>query len=533
MNEPTQIPQDWLNPQVDQKPLQRFFETVRERIGLIIAAVAVTTAFAVLYVATADKVYEAEVQIVVNAVEDPDGSLAGVGLLTQSNDPLRAIETASALIRTNTAAEIAAAELSLDRSPSSLLNDITIEPVAESNVLNITAKSSTPEGAAALANGFAKAAITNRTKILHDRVDEELPILEERLKVAPSGSVERDNAALAVNRLATLRAGSDPNLQIVEPALPPKSPSSPRPVSSVVAGIFAGLVVGLGAAFALQVLDPRLRREEQLRARFRLPIIARVPREAGPKDLPLRWDRLSGGGTEAYRTMRAALTRSARSSGSTSILITSPGPGEGKTTSAMSLAASLALTGKRVILIEGDLRRPAIGRSFGLSSTKGVTSVLAGEASLAESLVSAPVGGFDLWLLLAEEESGESAAELLALPAAQDMVAEAKTLADYVVVDSPPLATVADALPLARSADETVLVVRLGTSRLDRIETLAELLADAGVRPTGFALIGVAPQAHSYYTAPRPYGVPGSGKTRVGSADDRNPRRPADKAERA
>jgi capsular exopolysaccharide synthesis family protein len=530
MKEPSHTPQGWLNPQADQKPLQRFIETVRERIWLIVAAVAVTTAFAVLYVATADKVYEAEVQIVVNAVEDPDGALAGVGLLTQSNDPLRAIETASALIKTNAAAELAAAELNLDGSPSSILNKITIEPVAESDVLNITARSSTAEGAAALANGFAEAAITNRTKILHDRIDEELPILEKRLNLAPAGSVERDNAALVVNRLATLRAGSDPNLQIVEPALPPKSPASPRPVSSVIAGVFAGLIIGLGAAFARQVLDPRLRREEQLRARFRVPILARVPRENGPKHLPLRWDRLSGGGTEAYRTMRAALTRSARSSGSTSILITSPGPGEGKTTSAMSLAASLALTGKRVILIEGDLRRPAIGRSFGLSTTRGVTSVLAGEATLADSLLSTPIGGFDLWLLLAEEGSGESAAELLALPAAQDMVAEAKELADYVVVDSPPLATVADALPLARSADETVLVARLGSSRLDRIEALAELLADAGVRPTGFALIGVAPQADGYYTHARhSFGSPAV----LRPASDGSREQPAEPVERA
>jgi len=531
MNDLNQTTQGWLNPQAEQKPLQRLFETVRERIWLILAAIAVTTAFAVLYVATASKVYEAEVQIVVNPVEDPDGTLAGVGLITQSNDPLRAIETASALIKTNTAGELAANELNLDRSSTSILNDITIEPLAESDVLNITAKASTADGAAALANGFAEAAITNRTKILHDRIDEELPVLEDRLKAAPAGSVERDNAALTLNRLTTLRAGSDPNLQIVEPALPPKSPSSPKPVSSVIAGIFAGLIVGLGAAFALQVLDPRLRREEQLRARFRLPILARVPREDGPRHLPLRWDRLSGGGTEAYRTMRAALTRSTRSSGSTSILITSPGPGEGKTTSAMSLAASLALTGKRVILIEGDLRRPAIGRSFGLTTSRGVTSVLAGEASLADSLVSAPVGGFDLWLLLAEEGGGESAAELLALPAAQDMVAEAKELADYVVVDSPPLATVADALPLARSADETVLVARLGRSRLDRIEALAELLADAGVRPTGFALIGVAAQPQSYYTAPRPYGA--SDPTPVRSASDRSSKRLADRAEQA
>ena len=120
------------------------------------------------------------------------------------------------------------------------------------------------------------------------------------------------------------------------------------------------------------------------------------------------------------------------SAGATSILITSPGPGEGKTTSAISLATSLALTHKRVILIEGDLRRPTIGKAFGMSVDVGVTSVLTGDATLEESLVTARIGDEYLALLLAEEAGG-GGAELLALPTAQLLVEEAKKIADVVV----------------------------------------------------------------------------------------------------
>jgi len=515
MNTRTNMSQDWLQPQAEQQPLQRFIETILERIWLIVAAVAVTTGFAILYVATANKVYEADVQVIVVPVEDPDGSLSAIGLITQSNDPLRGIETAATLIETTAAGGIVVDKLGLNRSPSSILNDITIQPVAESDVLNITAKASTPEQAADLANGFADAAINIRTTNLHDRIDEELPMIEAQIKDLPAG-VSRDTLAARASQLTLLRAGPDPNLKVVEPALPPTSASSPKPLQSVIAGGLAGLILGIGAALALQTLDPRLRREDQLRLHFRLPILARVPREgsAGDRQLrrkrhqlhptdadPLRWDHLSSGAIEAYRTLRAVLTRPAKGSTSKSILVTSPGPSEGKTTSAMSLAASLALAGKSVILIEGDLRRPAIGKSFGMTAEKGVASVLSGDATLAESLVSVPVGGYGLWLLLAEQ-AGEAAAELLALPAAQDLVAEAKEMAEFVIVDSPPLATVVDALPLAGSADEIVLVVRLGVSRLDRIRELGELLADVGVKPTGFALIGAPRQPRSYYSHP-------------------------------
>lgn len=497
MTTPDHTQQEWLQPQTEQQALKRYIETIRERIWLVVAAVAVTTAFAVLYVATAREVYEADVQIVVSPIDDPDGTLAAIGLITESNDPLRAIETATTLILTNSAAEAAADELGLDREPRSILNDISADPVAESNVINVTAEAETAEKAAALADAFAEGALKSRTKLIRDGIDQELPALEARLDRLPAG-VTRDTLAARVDQLAQLRAGGDPTLKIVEEALVPRSPVSPRPVPSVIAGILAGLIVGIGAAFALQLLDPRLRREDQLRTRYRLPTLARVPREEPTKGQPLRWDRLSPGSVEAYRTLRAVLARSAGTDGSASILVTSPGPGEGKTTSAMSLAASLALAGKSVILIEGDLRRPAIGESFGISVARGVTSVLAGEASLDEALVTAPVATGNLRLLLAEQ-AGEAGAELLALPAAQDLVTEAKRLADFVVVDSPPLATVVDALPLARSADEIVLVVRLGSSRLDRIQELAELLADSGIRPTGFVLIGVARQPQSYY----------------------------------
>jgi capsular exopolysaccharide synthesis family protein len=176
--------------------------------------------------------------------------------------------------------------------------------------------------------------------------------------------------------------------------------------------------------------------------------------------------------------------------GPRSILISSSGPSEGKSTTAINLAASLALAGHRVILIDADLRRPAIGEALGIGKTAGVVSVLLGRLPLAEALE--PVSAYrDNLQVLVADQSGADYADLFSLPAAKKLLEEADKLADYVVIDSPPLADVVDALPLARHADAVLLVVRLLQSRVSKIRELAELLASSGIRPIGLALLGV------------------------------------------
>ncbi len=495
---------EWLQPPAESQGLKRYFETVRERMTLVIAAVLATTAGALIYVVMADEVYEAQADLLVSPISDTAGDLSGLGLPSESNDPLRLVETQATLIAGDGVAEAAAEELGTDRDPQSLLKSVSVEPVAESNVLAITAEASSGQGAADLANAFANGAVAYRTDVLHERIDEVVPALERRLEAAPPGAA-RDALTIRLGQLEQLRTGDDPTIEVVGEATVPGSPTSPRKLASLIAGALAGLILGIGGAFALRVLDPRLQREGQIRDRYRLPILARIPKERGSSELPLDWEHLSPGSIEAYRTLRAILARplaSSRESGA--IMVTSAGPSEGKTTTAINLATSLAFAGKRVILIEADLRRPSIAAALSVTAERGVISVLIEEATLVDSLAPAPVTNGNLGLLVAEQ-AGPWGSELLALRAGQRLVDQAKELADYVVVDSPPLATVVDALPLARTVDDMLLVARLGVTRLDRLQELAELLADTDITPTGFTLIGVPRTGRDgYYGSDRP-----------------------------
>jgi tyrosine-protein kinase len=492
---------DWLQPPEEQEGLKRYVETIRERIWLIVISVVVTTGIALLYVATATKTYSAEADVLVTPISGTDPALTGLGLIPQSSDPTRDVETASRLITDINVATQVQKVLHSNRSPSSLLGSVSALPVATSNIVAVTADDSSPEGARRLANAFAQQAIAYRTSQLHAQIDTLLPQLEAQERQGGGATVAGGTPLDAqIAELQQLRASPDPTITVQSLASLPTSPSSPKPVLSVVGGIIAGLILGVAAAFAAQLLDPRLRREAQLRRSFRLPILGRIPREPHASADPLPPRHVSAATGEAYRALRATLAGPRGRSGEGKvILVTGSSPSEGKTTTSMNLATSLALAGNRVILIESDLRRPALAEAMSLRPDNGgVVSVLIENTTLAESLIPSATYGPNLRLLLSDYEGGWIA-ELFSIPTAERMIQDARRMADFVIIDSAPLNEVVDALPLALEADEVLIVVRLGVTRLDKLTQLAELLAENGVRPVGFAVVGSARPKRGQY----------------------------------
>ncbi len=508
---------DWLKPPAEEEGLSRYVRTIRERIWIVIAVIAISTGFAILYVATTNEVYEAQADILVLPAATTDQALINLPLIRESTDPTRDVETASALISNIDVAVRVKRLLGSPLSPEDLLEKVSAQPVAQSNIVAVVAEAGLPEDAQALANAFAEGAIDEQTAALHEYIDETLPALE-------SSAAASDDPALAdaVTQLQILRAADDPTLRLETPATLPTDPIAPRPRLAIAAGLLIGLVLGVATAFAIQVLDPRLRREEQLRRLYRLPILGRIPREDQARGNPTPIDPLglSPAASEAYRTLRGTLAVAQRSANreSTAILVTGSSPSEGKTTTAINLAASLAAAGHSVILIESDLRRPAISRALGVTPEAGVVSVLIESVDLEDALVTTDDFGPNLGLLLADYEGGWIT-ELFSLPTAPKLIADARRIADFVIIDSPPLTDVIDALPLASYVDDVLIVTRLGRTRLSKLSQLGELLAENAIRPVGFVLIGTARPTRSdyhYYSATSPQN-PGRLSTRLPS----------------
>ena len=480
---------DWLEPPAEQQGLQRYVETLRERWWMVLLAVIIATAAATAYVLTAEKRYEAEADLLITPVSGSDTLLGQLGLIRESTDPTRDVETASRLTTTIDVAERVREELELSGSPRDLLDEVTAEPVAQSNIVAVSARAGSPEEAQELANAFAEAVVDDRTEQLHDQIEDVLPGLR-----SGGGPTTDETVDEQVARLEALSAGPDPTIRVETLADLPTEPVSPRPVLSIAGGLLAGLVLGVAMAFGSQVLDPRLRREDQLRRLYRLPILARVPIEKRRvRGGPIGPQQVTPAVAEAYRTLRGTLSmaRGRWRKSSRAILVTGASPGEGKTTTAINLATSLALAGSHVILIEADLRRPAIGPAVGIRPQRGIVSVLLENSHLEDALVTSEAYGPNLGFLLADHEGGWIS-ELFSLPTARSLIEDARRLADYVVIDSPPLTEVIDALPLAQTVDDVLVVVRVGRTRLDKVTRLGELLAESGIRPAGFAVVGTS-----------------------------------------
>lgn len=302
----------------------------------------------------------------------------------------------------------------------------------------------------------------------------------------------------ALERPASGRV-SPVRVSVVDDATVPTAPVSPRPLRNAGLGLLAGTMIGFAVAVLRETLDTTLKTGEELRELTSGPVLAMVGTQTKEQQEAISRHRSSY--SESYRVLRTNLQYVKVDEPPRAVTITSSVAGEGKSFTACNLALTLADAGKRVILVDADLRRPQACAYLGLRQSRGLTSVLAGKASLDEAMVASKNK------LLTAIPSGPippNPSELLGSARMIALIEQLKELADMVVIDSPPLLPVADAAILAHISDGAILVALHGKVRRDQVSRSVEQLEAVGARFLGSVLNrapgrGVGP--YGYYGA--------------------------------
>ena len=286
------------------------------------------------------------------------------------------------------------------------------------------------------------------------------------------------------------KASTISNINIVDPAIVPDHPVKPQKNKNLLLGLLVGLMFGAGAAFFMDYLDDTIKDEEEAKRALAWPLLAMIPtiegaaKGSGPADLVVQLNPKSSS-TEAFRGLRTAIHFSSLKRDCKVVMITSSFPGEGKTTIAANLALTFAQSGNRVLLVDCDLRRPALHKIFEHSRNPGVTEVLAADVPLAKALHTT---GIDNIALLTAGTIPPNPAELLCSDSMRDLLARLRASYDMVILDAPPVIPVTDAPLLTALTDLVVVVIESGRIPANAARRMKELLQSVQAPVAGFVL---------------------------------------------
>jgi Mrp family chromosome partitioning ATPase/capsular polysaccharide biosynthesis protein len=467
-----------------------FVPAIRAHRLLVLAVVAVALVGSVVGLIFRSPSYAASASVLVTPLPRSDSSLQGLPELRASSDPAQTVDTVAQLVRTNQAATATAKTLGGGWTMQKVLDRVKVAPRGQTNVLEVRATADGARFSARLANTFARTSLAQRDQRLRALAVAAIARTEATLKGLPDP--RSDEAQAQLQRLAALqrvRDDGDPTLQLIQPAAVPRSAGGLPPAAVIALTALAGLVIAIAAAALMELLGPgRIETDEELQELYPLPVLARLPalsrRRRRPEAPELR---------EALRTLQVQLEMD--DGRHRAIMLTSASTGDGKTTTAIAFALELAASGRQVILVDLDLRKPDLARRLGVQPQHGIQDLVAGRGALADMLVDVPTGSVGSLQLLAP--AGETT-----LPGLEAVVRElpgivdgATALADYVVLDTPPAGEVSDALAFARAVEDVLIVTRLGQTRRPAFESMREQLDHVGLQPAGLLVIGGAAAA--------------------------------------
>jgi capsular exopolysaccharide synthesis family protein len=286
------------------------------------------------------------------------------------------------------------------------------------------------------------------------------------------------------------------NISIVDRAEVPDRPTRPKPALNMALAGVAGIVLGVALAFGLETFDQAIRAPGDVEARLRLPLLGVIPDQRNPPPRAALADGRSPL-AEAYQSLRSALQFATRDGFPRSLLITSPGPGGGKSTTAFAIAQIMARLGQRVLLIDADLRRPSLHDLAGVANPAGLTNALTGGATLSEVIQPTSLATLSI---ITSGPLPPNPAELLAGARLRALLAEAADRFDVLILDGPPVLDLADAPLIGATVAGVLMVIEARRTTAPQAQAAIGRLSVGSARSLGAILTRVAipPSAYGY-----------------------------------
>jgi capsular exopolysaccharide synthesis family protein len=449
--------------------LRSILPLLRERWKSITATTLVAIAVGVLVTARETPWYEARTTLFVTAWAD-NGDVAKAyqaDLLSQQK-----VKSYTLIVRDTRVMRAVVDRLGLPMSPQALAARVTTDAVEDTSLLTIRVADPSPQQAQRVATAVA----------------DEFIALVPALENTPDG------------RPAAVR------VSVVSPADVPLAPVSPQPVRNVAIALTVGLLAGIALAAARQALDTTVKSTEQAEEITGAALLGVIPVDTDEGRIPvITGEGPSGHQAEAYRHVQTSMQFMDADRTTKVLVVTSSVPEEGKSITSCNLALSIAESGRKVLLVDADLRRPQAAGYLGVPSGAGLTSVLVGQAQLDDVLQS---WGDTSLSVLASGPVPPNPSKLVGSNHMRQLLDELRARFDMVIIDTPPILPVADAIVLAAAGDGAIFVVRHGRTRRDQVAKATAALRRAEVDVLGL-ILNMAPRrsqdTYGYYGA---YAVP-------------------------
>lgn len=490
---------------------------LRHNLWLVLLVFALATAAGVYFSERQAKRYESSADVFLGT-QNQAASLSGVPVT--SEDPARQAATQADLAR-NPAVAVQALKLAhvRGRTAPELLSNSSVSSASDADILTFSVSDAEPGIAERLAEAYAIAYTHYRRRLDTTAVTSALREVNNRLAdLAAEGGTKSAAYANLLNtqqQLSTLQVLQGSNALLVRAASSAQQ-TQPKPTRNALLAAVLGLLLGVGLAFGRDALNTRVRNATEVEERLHLQLLGRVPpppRRMRSKSGLLMLAKPRSVEAESFRILATSLEFANLDRSARSIMFTSALRGEGKSTTVANLAVTLARTGRRVALVDLDLRQPSLAKFFDLGDRPGVVDVALGRVSLEQALTPIPVydapdaerthslngRGEGVLAVIGAGQAPESAAELVGSPALRHMIGELESTFGLVLIDAPPILGLSDAMTIAGKVDGVVVVARQAVIRHGMLQELRRVLADTPAPKLGFVLTGAGgPESYGY-----------------------------------